>query len=67
MADTRSLAELLADAEGTRQICRQMCVHDGIDPDAVMTVAYGRELKNHEYHVANVAAVLRAIKDLADG
>lgn len=65
MAEGRPITELLADAALTRNICRQMCADDGIDPDGVMTVAYGREFKNYEYHTANVNAVLRALKAIA--
>lgn len=35
------------------------------EPDEVMTVYLGREIKNWEYHVANVNAVLRAMKAIA--
>lgn len=60
-----TLPELLAEADLVRKICRQMCVHDEIDPDGLMAKAYGRDFKNYEYHVANVNAVLRALKAIA--
>jgi hypothetical protein len=65
MAEPKPLPELLTDAELVRKVCRQMCIDDGIDPDAVWIVAYGKEFKNHEHHSANVFAVLRALKAIA--
>ena len=66
MAEGRPLIELLAEADLHRRICRQMCIDDGIEPDENMGLSppYHR-LHNWEYHVANVNAVLRAMKTIA--
>jgi hypothetical protein len=61
----KTLPELLAEASIVRQICRQMCVDDGVDPDGIWVEAYGKEFKNHEHHSPNVHAVLRALKAIA--
>ncbi len=63
--DRVPLERLLHEAANVRKICRQMCLDDGVEPDEIMTVAYGKEFKNWEYHVANVNAVLRAMKAIA--
>ncbi len=63
--DRVPLERLLHEAATVRKICRQMCLDDGVEPDEIMTVAYGKEFKNWEYHVANVNAVLRAMKAIA--
>jgi len=62
---TRTLPELLAEADLARRVCRQMCADDGVDPDGIWVEAYGREFKNYEHHAANVNAVLRALKAIA--
>lgn len=66
VSDRRSLSELLAEADLVRKICRQMCVYDGVDPDASMGLeAPYDKLKNWEHHSADVNAVLRAMKAIA--
>jgi hypothetical protein len=60
---TRSLDALLDDAKIVRKICRQMCAHDEIDPDEPLPENPG--FKNWELHVADVNAVLRAIRAIA--
>ena len=60
-----TLPELLKDAELVRKICRQMCIDDGVDPERGWVEAYGKTFKNWEHHVANVNAVLRALKAIA--
>lgn len=64
MADT--LPRLLQEADLVRRICRQMCIYDDVDPDESMGLEPPYErFVNWEYHVANVNAVLRALRDIS--
>lgn len=65
MSESRTLSELLAEADLVRRVCRQMCVDDGVDPDGPWVEYLGREFRNYEHHSANVFAVLRALKAIA--
>jgi hypothetical protein len=66
MPEGKPLSELLSEDDLRRRICREMCRYDGVDPDESLNLdpPYDK-FCNWELRVADVSAVLRAMKAIA--